>query len=957
MEARAWASDRSGALKAFARYEARLLEELDAKPGPDLVRMADLLRDGRRSPSRPAIPGYPPERADRRFEPETLIGREREFSVLFDAWSEARRKYPRIVVVTSDPGVGKTTLVNAFASTCQMDGAVVARAQAYDAERELPFAVLGELVKQLAMQRAIGGADPEALSELTRISSEVTRAYPGVPKPVEWAPELMPLRIADAFLKAVTAAAIDAPVMLVIDDIHAGDNASIAILHSVGRKLTDARVLLVLTGRSSELRWSVASWSFTTDMAIEGMRSLDLEVLPPEDARELIERRLRRDAKTKAPVERVLRASGCNPLAIELLAREWSEHGAESLLRDLEALDTQPVPSIGIPRAIGAVFDRQCERLQARARATLGLAAILGRRLTDLSLYAALDISPAIAMEALAELQREGFLRAVRGDLEFRNELIRAQAYYGVAGNARLQLHRRIGELLSSKHYGDDPTLALEISWHFLRGTDGERAIPFAHRGAEAFLTIGAPHEAERVLTACLDQCRGAKIVRRTRLLLAKSLLDQSKAEAALPHINDLSSEDSDSVNEQAEVALLRSTAEFMLNRESGDKYCEVATAALDYANRAGEANLIARALFECARAGNEQGVRKLIDVAEAGINELARKVDITTMPTAFVTRAFCKMYRMDPVEFLKDVAETMRQNSVKANAAQMAIVYSAKGFACLNLCRFQEAAEAYACAFDLSRRVGDDARMSLLSSNLCVTETARGRYDDAIRWGEMSIPLGESSNSSALQMTYTNLVDAYALTGKNSAAMELIERARAWLSPRRRWKFQCGFLVANAAFELVRGNTALAIEIIGDMERVARGREDANPIPGPYWKLRIFRAANLGRIDDARAMAQMATSMFRVNCPLHYLDVLAAKAWLESRLDGRISPETGADLRTFDDVGAHGLKALFIAQGFLSPSAASDSSDQKASLSALASGAGRRVPEHRPDDESRVTE
>src|SRR6266516_6208117 len=256
MEARAWASDRSSALKAFARYEAQLADELGAKPGPELVRMADLLRDGRRPASGPAAAGSLPERADRRFEPETLIGREREFSVLYDAWLDARRKSPRIVVVTSDPGVGKTTLVNAFASTCQMDGAVVARAQAYDAERELPFAVLGELVKQLATQRAIGGADPEALSELTRITTEILRQFPGVPKPVEWAPELMPLRIADAVLKTVTAAAANNPVLLVVDDIHAADNASTAILHSVARKLNDTRVLLVLAGRPSELRLS-----------------------------------------------------------------------------------------------------------------------------------------------------------------------------------------------------------------------------------------------------------------------------------------------------------------------------------------------------------------------------------------------------------------------------------------------------------------------------------------------------------------------------------------------------------------------------------------------------------------------------------------------------------------------------------------------------------------------------
>src|SRR5882672_6560915 len=333
---------RSGALKAFARYESQLAEELGAKPGPELVRMADLLRDGRRSPTRPATPGYPPERADRRFEPETLIGREREFSVLFDAWVEARRKSPRIVVVTSDPGVGKTTLVNAFASTCQMEGAVVARAQAYDAERELPFAVLGELVKQLATQRAIGSADPEALSELTRISSEILKAFPGVPKPVEWSPELMPLRIADALLKTVTAAAADSPVMLVVDDIHAADSASIAILHSVARKLLDARVLLVLTGRPSELRLSGAPWALTSDQSIAAMRSLELEVLPGEAAARLIQRLVASTTKSDPPIERIIGVSGGNPLAIEWITREWADHGVASLLRDLEALNTQP---------------------------------------------------------------------------------------------------------------------------------------------------------------------------------------------------------------------------------------------------------------------------------------------------------------------------------------------------------------------------------------------------------------------------------------------------------------------------------------------------------------------------------------------------------------------------------------------------------------------------------------
>jgi len=202
--------------------------------------------------------------------------------------------------------------------------------------------------------------------------------------------------------------------------------------------------------------------------------------------------------------------SGGNPLALELLTREWAAHGPASLLRDLEALNTQPVPSLGIPRAIGAVFDRQSRRLDATTRAALDLAAVLGRRLTDLDLYAAVDLTPSQAAEALSRLKDEGLLREVRGDLEFRNELIRAQAYYAVAGPARQHLHRRVGELLAGGPPQDDKAVRLEIAWHHLRGGDARAAEPHALAGADGALQGGAPVEAERVLKWLIVELKSA---------------------------------------------------------------------------------------------------------------------------------------------------------------------------------------------------------------------------------------------------------------------------------------------------------------------------------------------------------------------------------------------------------------------------------------------------------------
>src|SRR5205809_8121819 len=100
------------------------------------------------------------------------------------------------------------------------------------------------------------------------------------------------------------------------------------------------------------------------------------------------------------PVARILHEGNGNPLSLELLTKEWLAHGSSSLLGDLEALNTQPAANIGIPRAIGAVFDRQIRRLDAPKRAALDLAAALGRRRADLPSYEAVELSAEAAADA-----------------------------------------------------------------------------------------------------------------------------------------------------------------------------------------------------------------------------------------------------------------------------------------------------------------------------------------------------------------------------------------------------------------------------------------------------------------------------------------------------------------------------------------------------------------------------
>src|SRR5439155_3749066 len=310
-----------------------------------------------------------------------------------------------------------------------------------------------------------------------------------------------------------------------------------------------------------------------------------------------------------------------------------------------------------------------------------------------------------------------------------------------------------------------------------------------------------------------------------------------------------------------------------------------------------------------------EQGLIELLTLAEQEIEQLREKVDISTLPLAVVAQLLCRL-DTDPNGCLRDLLQAAKVTSAKANAAEMAFLYSGIGLVSINLCRLKDAYDACLRAFELARRVGDDERMSVLASNLSVIQVARGFYGDAIGWGEHSAELGEHARSSALQMAYTNLADAYVLVGRESDAVAAIERAREWLVPKRRWKFHCGFLVVNAAFSLIRGNVGLALDLIRQLEVVSRGKERAVPIPGAYWKLRVYKEAHLGSLEEAYRLAQDATKQFRDVSPLHYLDILAAKAWLEIRMNGENRPETLRDLCIFEQLGAFGRRELLTAQG-----------------------------------------
>jgi tetratricopeptide (TPR) repeat protein len=282
------------------------------------------------------------------------------------------------------------------------------------------------------------------------------------------------------------------------------------------------------------------------------------------------------------------------------------------------------------------------------------------------------------------------------------------------------------------------------------------------------------------------------------------------------------------------------------------------------------------------------------------------------------LAQGYCQYFFFD-AQSAAESFDTAIERANFSNPVQLSFAYNGLGISKQCLCEFGAARQAFLKALELSTKIGDDSRASLVNSNLSCTALFEGNYAEAIQCGIRSLELGRTSlPRQHLLAAYVNLTEAYLLTGCPAKGLECLEQARLWKASHPTWRVNFDFLLESACIALMLGNVASALDLTESAERVARHREHMISQPGTFEKLRAFRAAHVVTAEVAMDIARRAQQRFRQRHPLSYLDALAATAWLERRTIGRYSNETETALAVFETVGAKGKRDLQRAEGFL---------------------------------------
>ncbi|QKJ18014.1 helix-turn-helix transcriptional regulator [Microbacterium hominis] len=410
-----------------------------------------------------------------------LVGREAEQQAIGSLIAAARLGTSGVLALTGEAGVGKTALLEQAVGV--LGEMRVLRATGVEAEREIPFAMLLQLLRPaLDVLDAIPPSQAEVLA--------AALALPRSPGPSPTGP-VDRFAVGAAVLSLLCRFADDVPAAVIVDDLHLADAPSVEALVFAARRLGADAVAVILGVRTPDGEGIVAD-----------LPALRISGVGLDDARALVSSTR---VVTDEQLELLHRATQGNPLALLELGA-----GDRAVLDSVES----GLP-LRVPGALADAFGRRLDGLDGECRAVLLAAAVSG---PDLRLVVAtcerLGLDPA----RLADAEEHGLVALSGGRVEFRHPLLRAAAYSASSAPARRETHRAAAEVLPAAESDRRAWHLAEAVWHpdddiaDLLSEAGDRA---AGRGA--FAVAAAAYERSAHLTVA-HRRRGERMLRAAEL-------------------------------------------------------------------------------------------------------------------------------------------------------------------------------------------------------------------------------------------------------------------------------------------------------------------------------------------------------------------------------------------------------------------------------------------------------
>ena len=452
----------------------------------------------------PAVSGRLPLSVLEATERGPFVGRGEELSLLRTCWDEAAGGRRRIAVLSGEAGIGKSRLVAELATVADLAGASVVIGHG-DQERLVAYQpvveALSALVETVPRHLVADVLHRSGSRELARLIPALAPFDTRAPSEQPTASDLARYRLFESVATLVTAASQQTPLLVILEDLHWADPATLQLIKHVMLRVGRARLLVVATARGAQLQGGLLECvddlrrsQSCLVMPMVGLEVTDiLSLLSSRDLPAHLHAGTRRDLAIKLHQD-----TGGNPLFVVELLHHLETTG--SLAGSGPAGPGSA--AAGVPPMVRDLIVRRMQGLSDIARHVLGIAAVVGRRF-DVGLVAGVaelsaDRLETVMEEALAaELVHELSVRA--GWLQFSHALVRETVEAELSSTRKRRLHRLVGEALEADGH---PNHLPELAYHFRAAAsadDHERAVRYAVDAAEQATQLMAYEQASEL--------------------------------------------------------------------------------------------------------------------------------------------------------------------------------------------------------------------------------------------------------------------------------------------------------------------------------------------------------------------------------------------------------------------------------------------------------------------------
>ncbi len=394
-----------------------------------------------------------------------IVGRSAELAELDRALSEAREGRGDLWFASGEPGIGKTRLVEEVAARAVSGGIGVLWGRCWEAGGAPAYFPWVEVLRALLRSgsAALRAAEPSRASILAQLMPELARDAAAPVPPLD--ADRAAFQLLEAIASTLCEATREATLLVIIEDLHVADAASVSVLSLLRERAKNARLVVIGTLRDADARMA-ASGGALLDV-VQRSRCLALRRLDSEHVGQFLELASGSEPSAAAR-DGIHRTTEGNPLFVTEMVRLMLGHA------DWQQLEWG---SVAVPRSIRQAIRARLAHLPERTRAVLEIASVIGREfrapiLAELSGRTLADLSGPLS-EAL---DAGVLLETAPGQYRFSHVLIREVLHLDASEERRALLHVEAADVLRRRATGEPPWT--EIAHHLLEA--GPKARPEA---------------------------------------------------------------------------------------------------------------------------------------------------------------------------------------------------------------------------------------------------------------------------------------------------------------------------------------------------------------------------------------------------------------------------------------------------------------------------------------------